>query len=123
RHVAVHQVRDDLGIGVALELVALFLQPTAQRLVVLDDAVVHDRYVEPATIRDVRVRVVLGDASVRGPARVGDAGRRVGARLARTDFELGDPADRAHARHRAVHDRDAGRVVAAVFELPQAFDQ
>jgi hypothetical protein len=38
---AVHEMGDDFGIGLAVEDVALGLQLGAQFLVVLDDAVVH----------------------------------------------------------------------------------
>ena len=40
---AVHEVRDHLGIGLAFERVAAALQLAAQFLVVLDDAVMHQR--------------------------------------------------------------------------------
>jgi hypothetical protein len=38
-----HAVRDHFGVGLGAELVAGELQVLAQFLVVLDDAVVHDR--------------------------------------------------------------------------------
>ena len=66
-----HQVRDDLGVGLRDELVPLALQLVLQLEVVLDDAVVHDH--DAAGAVAVRVGVLLGRAAVRGPARVADA--------------------------------------------------
>jgi hypothetical protein len=76
--VVVDAVRDDLGVGLRGELVALALGLVAKLLVVLDDAVVDDR---DAVLRDVRVRVSLARYAVRGPAGVCDAEapvRRIG---------------------------------------------
>ena len=67
--VIVDAVRDDFGVGLGRELVA-GLQLVAQLLVVLDDAVVHER---DAVARDVRMGVALARHAVRGPARVRDA--------------------------------------------------
>src|SRR5690606_10572526 len=69
------------------------------------------------------VRVLLGYAAVRGPARMRDSGRCDRAHLARARFEVGDASDRAHALHCAVQDREAGGVVAAIFELAQTLDE
>ena len=60
---------DDFGVGLRLEFVAELAQALALLFVVLDDAVVHQR----DAVADVRVRVGLGDAAVRRPARVADA--------------------------------------------------
>mmetsp|Transcript_78982 Transcript_78982/g.223532 ORF Transcript_78982/g.223532 Transcript_78982/m.223532 type:complete len:648 (-) Transcript_78982:157-2100(-) len=68
---ALHQVRQALGVRLALEDVALLLQLLLERLVVLDHAVVHDGY--GAVVGDVRVRVLVRRLPVRRPARVGDA--------------------------------------------------
>jgi len=69
------QVRDHLGVGLAREDGALAAQPLAQRQVVLDDAV-HDDVNAVGRV-EVRVRVLLVDAAVRGPAGVTDADRRL----------------------------------------------
>ena len=63
-------VRDDLGIGLRAESVAGALQLGAQRLMVFDDAVVHDREAVP---RGVRVCVALTRHPMRRPTRVSDA--------------------------------------------------
>ena len=70
-HLALDQVRDDLGVGLGDERVALALQLVLQVEVVLDDAVVDDDDLAGAVA--VRVRVLLGRPAVRRPARVADA--------------------------------------------------
>ena len=93
------EVADDLGVGLALELAALGDQLVAQRLEVLDDAVVDQR----DAADDVRVGVADGRRAMRRPARVGDAGaagQRLRRELAReiVELALGAPADRARRR-------------------------
>ena len=120
--VIMNAVRDDLGIGVRGELVAGALELGPELLVVLDDAVVDDR---DAVARDVRMGVLLVRHAVRRPARVGDA-EVTGSRVRRQGVrELRYLADGAQARDlgAAVQDGDAGRVIPAVFEAPQALDQ
>ena len=121
-HLALDQVRDDLGVGLGDELVALPLQLLLQVEVVLDDAVVDDDDLAGAVA--VRVGVLLGRPAVRRPARVADAvvaGDRVGGDDV---LEVRQLAGAAPQVDRAVaHDRDAGRVVAAILELPQPVDQ
>ena len=66
------EVADDLGVGLALELAPLGDQLVAQRLEILDDAVVDQRH-RPD---DVRVGVADRRRAMRRPAGVGDADRR-----------------------------------------------
>ena len=90
--------------------------------IVLDDAVVDDDDLAGAVA--VRMGVFLGRPAVRRPARVADAvvaGERVGDDHV---LEVRQLAGAAPQVDRAVaDDRDAGRVVAAIFELPQPVDQ
>src|SRR5258705_297457 len=65
----VDQVRDDLGVGVALEDAALFLELVLQLAEVLDDAVADHR----DRAGHVRMRIAFGGLAVGGPARVADA--------------------------------------------------
>src|SRR5690606_22008275 len=92
-------------------------------LVVLDDAVVHQRH----AVADVRVRVGLGDATVRGPAGVADAQVRAEFLGLRGRLHLRHAPGAAHAADVApgtvVDHGDAGRVVTAVLEALEAFDQ
>ena len=117
-----HQVRDDLGVRLGDELVALALQLVLQVEVVLDDAVVDDDDLARAVA--VRVGVLLGGPAVRGPPRVADA--VLAFEWLRPDdiLEAGQLAGAAPQIDRAVpHHRDARRVVAAILEPPQAVDE
>ena len=121
-HLALDEVRDDLGVGFGDELVPLPLQLLLQIEIVLDDAVVDDDDLAGAVA--VRVRVLFGRPAVRRPARVADAvvaGDRIGA----DDLlEIRQLAGAAPQVDRAVaDDRHARRVVAAIFEPPQPVDQ
>ena len=78
------------GVGLGGEDVALTAQFAAQAFVVFDDAVMDDGD-RPG---NMRVGVAFAGHTVGGPARVGDAGRRLG--VGRGGFELGDAADRTH---------------------------
>ena len=90
--------------------------------IVLDDAVVDDDDLAGAVA--VRVGVLLGRTAVRRPARVADA-VVARERIQRDDvFEVRQLAGAPAQLDRAVvHDRDAGRVVAAILEPPQAVDE
>ena len=99
------QVHDDLRIGLGGELMALGDQALAQLAVVLDDAVEHDRELALVAARQ-RVRVQLGDAAVRCPARVTEAVPRSRAVRARSVDEILEVADGAHVV-------EAGRLRAA----------
>ena len=63
----------DLGVGLGRERSALGQQVQLELGEVLDDAVVDEG--ELAAVGQVRVRVLVGGAAVRGPAGVADAGR------------------------------------------------
>ena len=80
-HLALDEVRDDLGVGLGDERVALRAASSRFRSeVVLDDAVVDDD--DAAGAVAVRVRVLFGRPAVRRPARVAEAvlARRAGLR-------------------------------------------
>ena len=114
-------VGDALGVGIRGEAVAELLQLVAQFLVVLDDAVVDDR---KTIVGDVRVRVALTRNPVCRPARVGDADMGIEGLPVERRLELGDLALPPLPAHDAiVEDREAGRVVTAVFQAPQALHQ
>ena len=70
-HLALDQVRDDLGVGLGDERVPFRLQLALQIEVVLDDPVVDDD--DAAGAVAVRMRVLFGRPAVRRPARVADA--------------------------------------------------
>ena len=112
------EVGDAFGVGVGGEDVALGGQFAAQAFVVLDDAVVDDG----DRAGNVRVGVAFARHAVGRPAGVGDAGDSAGR--CRGGFKFGDAADRADALDAITrNDGQPGRVIAAVFELLQAFDE
>src|SRR5829696_5034494 len=111
---------DDFRVGLAVELAPVGDELLAERLEVLDDAVVDDRH-RPD---DVRVCIVDGRSAVGCPARVRDAdgaAERFSAQLTRQIVEL---TLGAAAGEVAVLDgADAGAVITAIFEALQAIEQ
>ena len=121
--VHIQQVDDDLRVRLAVEHEALSLQHLAQLHEVFDDAVLHDG--ELAVIAHVRVGIRLRRRAVRCPARMAEADIAVKvATVMRFGQQILDLAaglgklDRAAVEH-----GDAGRVIAAVFELLQPFEK
>ena len=118
--VALDQVRDGLGVGLGGEGVALGDQPSAELAVVLDDPVQDDRQLR-AVAAGQRVRVRLGDAAVRRPARVAEPVVDVEPFGPAASFRFCEVADRADVLEPVVFEqRDPGRVVAAVLEPLEA---
>ncbi len=119
--VRLHQVGDDFGVGLGLELVAFGFQALFQRQVVFDDPVVHHHHVAMAVA--VRMSVFLGGPPMRGPAGVPDAEsalHRIEAdglfqvaqfALGAADFQIAV----------AVH-RQPRRIVSTVLQALQAFE-
>ena len=116
------EVDDGLGVGVGLEHVALGGRARAcSSLEVLDDAVVDDRDL----VVHVRMRVALGRAAVRRPARVADAGVAL-QRLARAGASPGCcslPSARRRSRWPFSTVAMPRRIIAAIFEPPQRIDE
>ncbi len=99
----------DLGIGLGRECVALRGQFLAQRLEILDDAVVHDGEAR----RGVRMGVRFVRLAVGRPARVADADRARQRRRRELRLEVLELALGAPALDPAVFERrDPGRIVA-----------
>ena len=114
--VEIDKLRHRLGVGLGGELLAFRLKFGAQFGVVLDDAVVHDRYARGA----VRMRVALGRRAVRRPARMADAGRAGQRQTIQHGGEIAKLALGSAALDVAVDQRgDAGAVVAAIFQPAQ----
>jgi hypothetical protein len=91
--------------------------------IVFDNAVVDND--DAAGAVAMRVGVLFGGPAMRGPAGVADAERAVQRILAQNLFQVGQLAGRAtHLKHRAggIADGDARRIVAAVFQSPQPFN-
>ncbi len=118
--VLVDQVSDDFRIGVGSELISGGRKPRADFLVILDDAVMHDR---EAVLADVRVGIAFGRNAVGGPARVRNAQVAVNLGSIGHLCQRRDTSDAAQAVEAAIDYCNAGGIVAAIFELAQAFEQ
>ena len=117
------EVDDDLGVGLGVEDVALLLEREPQLAEVLDDPVQHDRDLVLVAAGE-RMGVLLRDPAVGGPARVSEPGRGQRAVVLHDLLQVLEIADRAHVVEPLVLEhREAGRVIAAVFEALQAVDQ
>ncbi|MDT4858304.1 hypothetical protein FQZ97_927660 [compost metagenome] len=122
-------MRDDFGVGLALEHVAPGLQGGAQFVVVFDDAVVHQRHAagragrRTRAVAEVRVGVVHHGRTVRGPAGVGDARAAADAIVLHLLRELGDARRAARAPQAAAVHRHTAGVVAAVLQPLQPLNQ
>ncbi len=111
---------DDFRVGFGLKLVSFGEKLLFQVDVVLDDSVVdHD---DLAGAIAVRMSVFLRRAAVRGPARVADAVDAVDWRDADGFLEVAQLSGGAANFKFAIvaHDGDAGRIISAIFQAPQA---
>ena len=113
-------MRDDLGVGFALEAAAARLQRFAQRLEIFDDPVVDQRDLA----RRMRVCVARRGRAVRCPARMRNAdgsGRGVTREFPDQirEFALGAAADQLAILHGA----HARAVIAAIFHPLQPIDE
>ncbi len=116
----VDQVGDGFAIGLGLKFPAALFHGLAQFAEVLDDAVVDDG----DTAGGVRVGVGLVGLAVRRPAGVADADRPLEFRLADLFVEIAQLAGRAQAfQPAAFKQRDAGGIIAPVFQPLQRLDQ
>ena len=114
------QVGDDLGVGLGDELGAGRGQFVLQLAEILDDAVVDQR--QPR--RRMRMGIALGRRAVGRPAGMADAGAAREGLPGELGLEVAQLAFGAAPRQVSVFQRrDAGRVVAAIFEPLQRIDQ
>ena len=111
-------MRDGFGVRLARENMTLGHELLAQLAKILDDAIVDDGDL----LGRVRMRVVLGRAAMRRPARVADANmalERMGGELF---LEIAQLAAGAHARElAALERRNPGGIIAAIFKTAQRF--
>jgi hypothetical protein len=121
----IDQVGDHFGVGLALEYVAQRRQFGAQFVVVFNDAVVHQRDAGVVRIRrEVRVGIVRSRRAVRGPAGMSDAREALQADFLHLLFQFRHARRAARALQAAIRVQShAARIVAAVFQAFQAFDQ
>src|SRR5262245_43185657 len=116
-----HQVCDDLGVGLGRELVALFDELLLQGKVVLNDAVVHDD--DPSGAIAVRVSVLLRRTTMCGPPGMPYAIRALERLLPDSLFQVPQLAFRPTDVHSLTVDHgNTGRIVATIFQTTQAID-
>ena len=119
-HLPRDKVADHFRIGLAQKYAPFRNQLVAQRLEILDNAIVDQRDIA----NDMRMSVILRRRTMRGPAGVGNADvarERLHPELAR---EIAELALGAAARNGTVFQRgDAGAVITAIFEALQLIDQ
>lgn len=111
----IDELRGDLGVGAREEIIPLAEQPGTQLLIVFDDAVMHQREL----FGGVGVGVYVGGLPVGGPAGVPDAAaaRQPGMLCLQPVGQVLQAALRLDGDDAVpVKDRDAGGVVAAVFQ-------
>jgi hypothetical protein len=121
RQVMLDEMGEHLGVGVGAERVPGRLQPLLDLDVVLEDAVVHHDEIAGAV--GVRMRVLLGRPTVRGPSRVADADGAGDGPLAQHRLQRLQPARGApDVQPARVEHGDAGGIVAAVLETPETVD-
>ena len=112
--------RHRLGVGLGAEDIAELGELAAQRLEILDDAVMDDGH---PVGRD-RVGVGLGRQAMGRPAGVADADHPLHRLVVEPSGEVDELALGAPAFDPAVDQgRDPGRIIAAVFEAPQPFEK
>ena len=115
-----HEMRHDLGVGVARQPRAGGHQILPQFQVVLDNAVVHDR----DTGRGVRMRVGLRCRAMRRPPGVADTGEPGNRRAFQLLLEIAQLPGRAAAHQLAiVKGRDTGRIVSPILKPLECVDQ
>jgi hypothetical protein len=117
------EMGDRLGIGLGRQRVAARLEPVAKLAEVLDDAVVDDGDVAGAVLVGMSVEIVR--PPVGRPARVSQADGSVRGAVRDRGREVGELAGLLLHEQVAglVDERDAGRVVPAVLEPLQPFDE
>ena len=114
------QDRHRLGVGLGPEDVAEVGELAAQGLEILDDAVVDDG--DP--VGGDRVGVGLGRQAMGRPAGVADADNPLHRLAVEPPGEIAELALGAAALDAAVDQgRNAGRIIAAIFEAPEPFEQ
>src|SRR2546430_7013321 len=116
-------MRQHFRIGVGSELVTAFaLQLSAQRRIMFDHAIVHKS--DFSALVKVRMGVFVGHFSMSSPARVADAVLPARRFLGHESGQVRDPSGTlARFDLLPVYDGNAGGVVAAIFEAPQAVQE
>src|ERR1700730_17649323 len=116
-------MRQHFSIRVGSEFVAAFtLELLAQRRVIFDHAVVHQR--DFSALVEMRMCIFVGYLSMGSPASVADAVLPQGRFLGHQFGKIRDPSGAFACLHLLpVYDRDAGGIVATIFETPQTVEK
>ena len=114
-------MRDDLGVGLAANAAPSAFELFAQLAEILDDAVVDDGDV----VGRMRMRIGSRSACRGSPSGCGRCrhGRRAARLVSRASRLFSLPSARRRSSCAAFQRRDAGRIVAAIFEPLQRIDQ
>ena len=121
RVILADEVGEDLGVSLRDEFVAFGEEPFFELLMVFDHAVVDER--DFAGLVEMRVRVLVGRRAVSRPAGMADAGRARGGLLAQERSQIVDAASLLPKFELAVvQNAKPGRIVTAIFETAQAFE-
>src|ERR1700754_509115 len=117
-----NQVRDDLSVSLRNKAVIGFAQPVFELQIVFYDAVMDDD--DAAGAVAMRMCVLFGGTSVRGPTRVADSVSAVERTQTNRLFEIAQLSFSTANLELVtfIDDRDARRVVTAILELPQPVD-
>jgi hypothetical protein len=116
------EMRQGLRISIRGDLVTGGNQLLAERIRILDDAVVYDGD-RPGAV-GVGMGVARGGRAMGRPPRVGNAGRTMERRLLQQLIECGDPPrELPHFETNAVLHRNSGGVVAPILEAAEPFEQ
>ena len=112
----VDEMGHDLGVGLGGEILAPGNELVLQLPEILDDPVMDDDHLAG----DMGMGIGLVGHAMGGPAGMADAGRPAQRLLVQPACQAVELAWRPGAGHSAVaENRDAGRVIAAIFEPPQ----
>src|SRR5437016_5133618 len=116
-------MRQNFGVGIGAKICVAFLNELLlEHLIIFNHAVVDER--DFARGIEMRVGVFISDFSVRRPAGVTDAIRSGGGFFGNQFGQRGDsPGAFSSLDLVAVYDRDAGGIVAAVFEATKTIEQ
>src|SRR3982751_1854691 len=119
-HVFRDEMGDDFSVGFRFKAVPLLLELLLERQIVLDDAVVD----EHAPAGAMRMGVLLGWFAMGRPSRMADPGGPTEALFRQRLFQIDQLADTAADFDFSVMvNRDAGRIVSAIFQALQAIQQ
>ena len=119
----VNQMHHCLGVGLGGEHIALGDQVLPQCLIVFDDAIVHERN---AARRQVGMRIAFAGFAVGSPARMRDADAPLEGPLRHGLIQLGHFAgglDAVDVVGPGIQQRHPGRIIAAIFQPSQTFQQ